>query len=250
MPVLKRGDAEIYYEEFGSGFPVLAFAPGALRSQIAYWQRSPSKPDQLPPWMDPTKDLADRFRVIAVDQRNAGRSKAPLKMTDDWHTYADDQIALLDHLKIDRCHTLGGCIGASFCLTLCERVPERIATAGLLQPIGRVPEKSSLIREEFVDIWAPAMLKANPDLDREVLSGFGERMFGRDFVYSVSREFVAGCQVPMLVMPGTDVAHPLAIAEDIVRLAPRSEYVRQWKGEARAYGSRCVHDFFIRNTPQ
>ena len=34
MPVLKRDDAEIYFEEFGSGYPVLLFAPGGLRSRI------------------------------------------------------------------------------------------------------------------------------------------------------------------------------------------------------------------------
>ena len=32
MPVLKRDYAEIYFEEFGSGYPVLLFAPGGLRS--------------------------------------------------------------------------------------------------------------------------------------------------------------------------------------------------------------------------
>ena len=28
MPVLKRDDAEIQFEEYGSGYPVLLFAPG------------------------------------------------------------------------------------------------------------------------------------------------------------------------------------------------------------------------------
>jgi hypothetical protein len=74
-------------------------------------------------------------------------------------------------------------------------------------------------------------------------------MFDRDFVFSVSREFVAGCAIPMLVAPGTDAAHPLAIADDILRLAPAAEYVKRWKGEARAYGSRCVRDFLLRHTP-
>ncbi|MCZ6860281.1 MAG: alpha/beta fold hydrolase [Alphaproteobacteria bacterium] len=53
-----------------------------------------------------------------------------------WHTYAADQLALVDHLGIERCHTLGGCIGSSFCLTLCEIVPERISSAVLQNPIG------------------------------------------------------------------------------------------------------------------
>ena len=32
MPVFSRPDAEIYYEVHGSGFPLLLFAPGGLRS--------------------------------------------------------------------------------------------------------------------------------------------------------------------------------------------------------------------------
>ena len=34
MPMLKRPDGEIYYEEFGSGFPILLFAPGGPRSGV------------------------------------------------------------------------------------------------------------------------------------------------------------------------------------------------------------------------
>jgi hypothetical protein len=41
MPVLKRDDAEIYFEEFGNGYPVLLFAPGGLRSRIEVWHAPP-----------------------------------------------------------------------------------------------------------------------------------------------------------------------------------------------------------------
>jgi pimeloyl-ACP methyl ester carboxylesterase len=81
MPVMKIAKGEIYYEEFGRGFPVLCFAPGSLRSQIDYWHHSPRDPSKPSPAMDPTADLADHFRVIAVDQRNAGRSRAPVRPT-------------------------------------------------------------------------------------------------------------------------------------------------------------------------
>lgn len=42
MPVFTRPDAEIYYEVHGSGFPLLLFAPGGLRSQLEYWRRCPT----------------------------------------------------------------------------------------------------------------------------------------------------------------------------------------------------------------
>ena len=34
MPMLKRPDAEIYYEIHGAGFPVLLYAPGGLGSRV------------------------------------------------------------------------------------------------------------------------------------------------------------------------------------------------------------------------
>ena len=50
MPVLKRDDAEIYFEEFGNGYPLLLFAPGGMRSRIEMWH--PPKDGPPRPWND------------------------------------------------------------------------------------------------------------------------------------------------------------------------------------------------------
>lgn len=249
MAVMAIEGGEIHYEEFGSGFPVLCFAPGSLRSQMSFWWSSPRNPGQTPAWMDPTKSLASDFRVIAMDQRNAGKSRGPIGARDGWDLYARDQLALLDHLGIEKCHVLGACIGATFALKLCEIAPQRIAAMALMQPIGRVAENIAYTEREVKENWGPAMLDINPGLDPEIVRGFGARLFGADFVHSVSREFVAGCQVPMLIMPGNEVAHPMAVAEEMIRLAPRGEYLKFWKGEGRDYSVPAIRDFLKRNTP-
>jgi len=64
---LRTRRGSIYYEEYGSGYPVVLFAPGGMRSSIEFWSKSP---------FDPTKELASDFRVIAMDQRNCGKSGA------------------------------------------------------------------------------------------------------------------------------------------------------------------------------
>ncbi|HEY4142940.1 MAG TPA: alpha/beta hydrolase [Pseudolabrys sp.] len=247
MPVVPIDGGEIYYEEFGSGFPVLCFSPGSLRSQISFWRTLPRSPEKTPPWMDPTTSLAPDFHIIAMDQRNAGKSRGPITANDSWDMYARDQIAVLDHLGIKKCHVLGACIGATFALKLCEVAPERIASVVLMQPIGRVPENIEYTRKEVTESWVPGLLKVNPALDPDETQRFGLRLLSSDFVHAVSREFVAGCQTPMLVMPGHETAHPQAVAEEILRLAPRAEYVKFWRGEGRDYSVPVIRDFLKRH---
>src|SRR6201981_901463 len=131
MAILNIRYGEIYYEAHGSGFPLMIFAPGGLRSELAFWRHSPSNPSVPAPWMDPMAVLSDKYRVVRVDQGNCGRPRTRIDGSDDWHIYAADHLALADHLGLDRFHVMGGCIGASFCLTLCELAPERITSAGL-----------------------------------------------------------------------------------------------------------------------
>ena len=134
MPVFTRPDAEIHYEVHGSGYPLLLFAPGGLRSELSYWRQSPSNPSAPPPWMNPMADLAGRFTVIGMDQRNAGSSRGAVTETHGWHTYAGDHLALMDHLGHRRFHVMGGCIGATFCLTLCELAARAGHRRGAAEP--------------------------------------------------------------------------------------------------------------------
>ena len=53
----------------------------------------------------------------------------------------------------------------------------------------------------------------------------------------------------MLLMPGNDTAHPAAISDEVLRLAPRIEYLKQWKNEGAAYSALATRDFLRRNTP-
>ena len=249
MATMAIEGGQIRYEVYGSGFPVLCFAPGALASELLFWRSSPRNPGQTPGWMDPSTALAPHFKVIVMDQRNAGQSRGPVGHGDGWELYARDHLALLDHLGVDRCHVLGACIGVSFALKLAEQAPARIASLALMQPIGRVPENVDYTRKSLAEKWGPSILENNPLLDPEVVRAFGQRLFGPDFVHSVTREFVRNCKVPMLIMPGNEVAHPKAMADELLQLAPRGEYLTFWKGEGRENSVPVIRDFLQRNTP-
>jgi pimeloyl-ACP methyl ester carboxylesterase len=247
MPVLKRKDAEIYFEEYGAGYPVLLFAPGGMRSQTGMWHKPADGPPRA--WNDWTEVLARSYRVIAMDQRNAGRSSGAIAADHGWRTYAEDQLALMDHLGIERCHVLGGCIGSSFCLTLCEIAPDRLSAAVLQNPIGVNPEFPTYFPDSFVD-WAKELRQARPELDERALAAFGRNMWGGDFVFCLSREMVARCTVPALVLPGNDKPHPTATGLELAALLPKVEMLRDWKGpEHLEVQRRKVVDFLARHTP-
>jgi len=248
MPVFTRPEAELYYEVHGSGHPLLLFAPGGLRSQLAYWRHSPSNPDAPPPWMNPMADLASRFTVVGMDQRNAGNSRGAVTETHGWHTYASDHLALMDHLGHRRFHVMGGCIGASYCLALCELAPERVTAAVLQNPIGLHDNRDTW--DEAVSGFAKTVLARDPTLTADVVQKFGHNMFGGDFVFSVGPDSVRNYRIPLLLQPGTDKPHPAATSEEIARLAPNLEIQKDWRGPAHLSESiRRVGEFLTRHTP-
>ena len=75
MPIYEHGDVRINYEVIGSGPPVLLIAPGGMRSAYSLWATMP--------W-NPLDALADTFQLVAMDQRNAGASWAPIGPGDSW----------------------------------------------------------------------------------------------------------------------------------------------------------------------
>ena len=240
MPSLERGDTTIYYEEFGSGFPVMLFAPGSLQSTIDCWHTNPPSP------YDPTKELAGDFRLIAMDQRNAGRSRAPMRASDGWHTYAEDHLALMDHLHVDQALALGACIGVSFILQLFQDAPDRIIAGVMQQPIGREDETESWTTRQVDGLVDTLPEDRKPS--RDVIEGFARNMYEQGFVYNVSREFVRGCHKPMLVLPGEDKAHPYAVARELAELAPNAELVDGWRADLPASIAR-VRQFLQAHVP-
>ena len=242
MPSFEHHGASIYFEEFGQGFPILTFAPAGLQSIIDVWNR-PSAP------VNPTTEFAASFRVIAMDQRNAGgRSRGPITAQDGWHTYAADHIALLDDLRIDRCHLYGQCIGGSFILSLLKAQPQRFACAVLAQPIGRVGAMGPGRSARFT-MWAET-IKDHPEATTQVLDAFHQNLYGAGFAYSVDRAFVSTCPTPCLVLAGNDEAHPLAISEEIAKLLPSAEFIREWKeGAALASAKARIKEFLSKHTP-
>ena len=148
MPEVQRPDgATIHYEVFGQGYPLLTFAPGGVNSEITFWSNSA---------VNPIRDFTDEFMVIGMDQRHAGRSPAPAAAF-SYDLTVGDQLAVLDDLRIDRAHVMGGCIGVAYNLRIIQEAPGRISAAVCQDPVG-VDESTSL--RVFQDMFAATLALA------------------------------------------------------------------------------------------
>ena len=238
MPIFRRDQVNIHYEIKGDGFPILLFAPGGMLSAASFWENAE--------W-DPIKTLSPHFTVIAMDQRNAGSSRAPVSGSDGWHSYAEDHLALLDHLNIDQTHLLGGCIGGPYCLGVIKAHRERVASAVLQQSIG-----SDNNRELFYamfDNWADAIKEEHPEAKAEDWLAFRSNMYDGGFLYNVDRDFVAACSVPMLVLMGSDPYHPETISRELADLAPNATLIEEWKNTEKDGTVAAVISFLKAATP-
>jgi pimeloyl-ACP methyl ester carboxylesterase len=219
MSFYEKGSTRIYYEEAGSGFPLLVISGGGLNSTISYLTSGAP--------FNPMVDFKNEYRCIASDLRNAngGQSSGPLEIDRPWDSYADDQLGLMDHLGIKEFMVIGFCVGGPMIWNLIKRAPKRIVAAVLAQPSGSRPEMRDLFYDNNTKGWAPGLIAKRPEITTEMVDKFLTKMYrtNPDFVFTVTRDFVRSCQTPILVMPDDIPAHPYAIAMESAMLAPNAE---------------------------
>jgi pimeloyl-ACP methyl ester carboxylesterase len=150
----------------------------------------------------------------------------------------------MDHLEIDRFLLMGFCIGGPFCWTLLQRAPGRILGAVLAQPSGFRPEMPTLMFDNNMASWGPALSARRPEISMAMVEAFLDNMYTKrsDFVFTVTRDFVRLCQTPVLVLPDDVPAHPYAVAMEAAGLAPKGEVsLYPWKETQEQVEAALAH---------
>ena len=196
MAIYEQADVQIRYEEAGSGPPLLIIPGGGLSATIAGLATHA---------FNPLDELSDVYRCIAMDLRNAsaGQSKGPLEVDRPWDAFTDDQLSLMDHLGVEQFLVLGFCIGGPMIWNLLKRAPERVLGAVLVHPSGFRADRPDIFYPMNMQNWAPKLCEGRDDVTMEMADAFLTKMYRTDpdFVFTVSREFVRGCETPVLILP-------------------------------------------------
>jgi pimeloyl-ACP methyl ester carboxylesterase len=101
MPFVTVPDGtRLYYETLGEGEPLL-LVNGQGQDHTS--------------WNGIRDDFADRHRVIVYDHRGTGQSDKPSTPPYSMRGFAQDAVALLDHLGIARAHAYGYSMGGRVC---------------------------------------------------------------------------------------------------------------------------------------
>eukprot|EP00984_Skeletonema_dohrnii_P014746 scaffold6249_cov119-Skeletonema_dohrnii-CCMP3373.AAC.6 len=185
---------EIQYEVKGNGpNHVLLLCPGGMWSSRNIWNISPNNP-----WTDVS--LAADFTLIGMDQRMS-RHGTLLDDHDDigWETFRDDQIALLDHLNVEKFHIIGSCIGPSYALAYYETI--------------------------LIDSKEPSLCSRLDDMVKS-------NRASQEGVENCTRKDATAVKVkhPLLVLAaGVDIYHPSGTAREIARLAPNASLIEGWR---------------------
>ena len=245
----EKGAVRIYYEEAGSGFPLMLIPGGGLNSTIAGLKAGNPFPA--------IDEFKGEYRCITADLRNApnGQSIGPVEVDRPWESYADDQLGLMDHLGIDKFMVMGFCIGGPFIGGLLKRAPNRVAAAVLAQPVGWRPEmRDRKYQGAFWSGWPAQITAKRPEITIQTADQFVTKMFetNPDFLFTVTRDFVRNCQNPILVLPDDVPAHPLAVAMECAMLAPKAEVsMFPWKEpkERIPLAVRQIHSFLKAHRP-
>jgi len=104
MPIANINGINMNYKVQGQGKPLIMIM-GAGSNQSG--------------WRFQTGLFKKYFRTITFDNRGVGKSDKPAGPY-TMRMMADDTIGLMDHLKIERAHVLGGSMGRDDCSGACD----------------------------------------------------------------------------------------------------------------------------------
>ena len=139
MPRLQVNNADLYYEDQGSGAETIIFVHGFLWSGRMF--------------DDQVDALKDRYRCITVDLRGQGQSEVT-QSGYDIDTLSEDVATLIEVLECAPCHFLGLSMGGFIGLRLAIRRPDLLKSLMLLETSADPEPKENIGQYRLLSLVA------------------------------------------------------------------------------------------------
>jgi pimeloyl-ACP methyl ester carboxylesterase len=234
MPHANNGNVKIYWEEEGSGEPLLLIM--GLGYTLEMWHR-----------VRPL--LAERFRVIVFDNRGVGRSDVP----EPGYSISDmarDAVAVLDAAGMESAHVLGISMGGYIAQALTIEHPERVRSLVLgctacggpdavradAEVLEALVARGAMEADEGIRVMIPFVYDSatepaaiEEDLAIRLRTYPSEKGYSGQLQAILSHstwERLGEVSVPTLVLHGqSDRLVPHANGEDVARRIPGARFV-------------------------
>jgi pimeloyl-ACP methyl ester carboxylesterase len=246
------------YEVTGSGPAILMYAPAGFDATHDKWMTQ-----GIYAKLRFLEHLPRTNTCITFDRRECGQSGGRVERL-TWAHYVAHGRGLLDHLKIERAHIMGGCMGVPCAAAFGVIHPERVISLVLYWPVGgakyrlashqRFAEHIAFVQQHglqaVVDLvakdgkpfgadprggpWA-SVIKADPafaarfaaqsvDTYKLIVAATVRTMFDRDSAPGAEPEDLMRLDIPAFIVPGRDASHATSAARYLEECLPKSEY--------------------------
>jgi len=258
MPTALIDGIATRYEVTGSGPPLLMYAPGGFDATVEKWSAlgvyaKIKLMDHLP----------KHYTCIAFDRRECGASGGRVEHV-TWAHYVAQGKGLLDHLKIERAHIMGGCMGCCPVAAFGVMHPRTVLSMVLYWPVGgakyrisshqRFAEHLAFVQQQGLDAvvalvardgkpfgadprggpwasvirhhraFAQAYAKQNIEAYKLIVAGMAKSLFDRDSAPGAEPEDLLRLDIPAFIVPGRDAAHATSAARYLEECLPKAEY--------------------------
>ena len=247
-----------HYEVRGSGVPLLMFSPGGFDATLEKWTTLGvyARTRML-------EHLSRHYTCIVFDRRETGQSGGRVERI-TWAHYVAQGHGLLAHLKIDRAHIMGGCMGCCSAVAFGVTHPEMTASLLLWWPVGgakyringhlRFAEHLAYVKEHGLDDvvalaksdtksfgedprrgpWV-SVLRRDPEFAdsyarqhveqyTQLVTGMARSLLDRDTAPGAEPEDLLQLNIPALIVPGRDASHATSAARYLEECLPNAQY--------------------------
>ena len=244
------------YEVIGDGPPILMYAPGGFDATIDKWRNQ-----GVYARVKFLEHLPKKYRCIVFDRRECGESGGKVESI-TWQHYARQGKALLEHLKIERAHVMGGCMGVSCVMAFAVAYPQATLSMLCWWPVGgakyrikaheRFKSHLDFVRAQGLPAVVAHVEKeqkafnADPKggpwasplrTDKSFAASYAKtagyekiveqmcrNLFDRDTSPGAEPEALLKLDIPAIVVPGKDESHATSAARYLEECLPKAEY--------------------------